>query len=65
VALEYELRIFNRWGEVLFLTSNPQESWDGTYKGSPVQEGYYFYMLKGVGLDGEAFHSSGRIQLMR
>ncbi|MCY7353358.1 MAG: gliding motility-associated C-terminal domain-containing protein [Cytophagaceae bacterium] len=30
---DYELRIYNRWGEMLFRTSDVNEKWDGTYKG--------------------------------
>ncbi|MFY0643365.1 MAG: gliding motility-associated C-terminal domain-containing protein [Bacteroidia bacterium] len=39
----YELRIYNRWGELMFQTTDVNEGWDGTYMGSPVQQGVYLY----------------------
>jgi gliding motility-associated-like protein len=43
---EFELLIFNRWGEFVFQTSDKNVSWDGTYLGEPVQKGAYAYYLK-------------------
>ena len=40
---EYQLRIFNRWGQIIFETDDPNEGWDGTYEGSPAQQGTYVY----------------------
>ncbi len=30
---DYELRIYNRWGELVFRTNDINEKWDGSYKG--------------------------------
>jgi gliding motility-associated-like protein len=41
---EYDLIIFDRWGEIVFRSSDPEEEWDGSYKGasgSIVVFGYY------------------------
>src|SRR5690606_24690356 len=38
---EYEMRIFNRWGEVVFSTQDPTEGWDGTYLGAQTGSGIY------------------------
>lgn len=32
----YLFMIYDRWGEVVFMTTNPQQGWDGTYKGTLV-----------------------------
>lgn len=50
--MDYELSIFNRWGGLLFQTSNPEEAWDGTFNGQQVQEGVYVYMIKVKFADG-------------
>ncbi|MFB6456018.1 gliding motility-associated C-terminal domain-containing protein, partial [Chitinophaga sp. Hz27] len=42
---EYELRIFNRWGELIFLSSDQHRGWDGKYKGTPVDVGTYVWWL--------------------
>ncbi|ASZ13060.1 gliding motility-associated C-terminal domain-containing protein [Chitinophaga sp. MD30] len=41
----YELRVFNRWGELIFLTSDDHRGWDGKYKGAPVDNGTYVWWL--------------------
>ncbi len=44
--LYYEMIIFNRWGEVLFETRDLNEGWNGTYKGSVVPTGIYYYYIR-------------------
>lgn len=38
---EFNLLIFNRWGELIFESFDISESWNGTYKGKPVSDGVY------------------------
>ncbi len=40
----YLLRIYNRYGEEVFVTADPYKKWDGTYKGKPVNVGAYVYV---------------------
>lgn len=47
-----EFRIYNRWGEVVFETTDIDEGWDGTYKGEPVPIGTYVYTLKARSIRG-------------
>jgi len=42
---EYELRIFNRWGELIFISSDQHRGWDGKHKGVPVDIGTYVWWL--------------------
>ncbi|WP_439559503.1 PKD domain-containing protein, partial [Dyadobacter sp.] len=41
----FTIRIYNRWGEVIYATNNLEDRWDGTYKGQKVQPGAYPYVL--------------------
>jgi gliding motility-associated-like protein len=43
----YEMTIFNRWGEIVFETQDPQIGWDGSYgnQGLDVQLGVYTYKI--------------------
>ena len=43
---EYELLIFNRWGDVIFHTNDPSLGWDGTYKSKPLPSGDYWYVIR-------------------
>ena len=40
----FEIKIFNRWGELVFQTEQPDHFWNGNFlSGSPVPDGVYFY----------------------
>lgn len=41
----FEIRIFNRWGEVVYRSFDPDFKWDGTYLGEPVPGGVYPWVL--------------------
>lgn len=45
------MRIYNRWGEKMFETSDLNGGWDGFYMGKPALEGVYICMLELVGND--------------
>jgi gliding motility-associated-like protein len=59
----FTMRIFNRWGEVVFESINPKQQWDGTYNGKPVQCDTYVYQLFASGLGSEA--RTGSVTLVR
>ena len=62
----YEMKIFNRWGELLFQSNDPNEGWDGTYKGADVQQGVYLYQITLVTTeDLQHRNLSGVIHLLR
>lgn len=43
---DYNLTIFNRWGETVFESNNPEVGWDGTYGDQGlVQEGVYIWKI--------------------
>ena len=42
---DYEFRIYNRWGEVIFVSNNPEQKWDGTYRGSAYPSMLYPYII--------------------
>jgi len=42
----YSFSIFDRWGELVFYSVDPQASWDGKLKGVSAEQGVYVYILK-------------------
>ena len=42
---DYEFRIYNRWGEVIFASTNPEQKWDGTYRGATYPSMLYPYVV--------------------
>lgn len=43
---ENRVQIVNRWGDVVFQSSNYQNDWDGQYSGGPLPAGTYYYILE-------------------
>lgn len=41
---DFHLKIFNRWGQLLFETRDLTQGWDGMYKGNLVQEDVYVWV---------------------
>lgn len=65
-ASYFELRIFNRWGEEVFYSTDPAISWDGTYKNEPAQDGSYTYKLIYREYDGGTnIEINGHLNLIR
>jgi gliding motility-associated-like protein len=58
-------RIFNRWGNMVFETTDMEKGWDGTYKGVPQPLGVYVYMYEGVTNTGKVFKKQGNVSLLR
>ncbi|MCF0069899.1 gliding motility-associated C-terminal domain-containing protein [Dyadobacter sp. CY261] len=44
-----QIRIYNRWGELIFQSTGYSQPWDGTYQNSPVSAGSYPYVIKTAG----------------
>lgn len=63
--IRVEFRIFNRWGELVFYTNQPQQLWDGNYKSKPAAEGVYVYTIMGTFLNNETFKKKGSFTLVR
>lgn len=45
----FELYIYDRWGRLVFETTNPNQGWDGTFGGQPLPEGQYAVKARYVG----------------
>lgn len=41
----YLFQVFNRWGEMLYESEVPNQRWDGSYKGKPVQSDSYIWQV--------------------
>jgi gliding motility-associated-like protein len=62
----FHMSIFNRWGQVIFETSNTDGiGWDGRFNNAPQPEGVYIYMIDAQFQDGEKEHRQGNITLLR
>ncbi|OJW82338.1 MAG: hypothetical protein BGO69_17275 [Bacteroidetes bacterium 46-16] len=60
-----ELKIYNRWGQLIFETHDKNVGWDGTYKGEPQPTESYAYVLNVSLRDGQVIQKVGNINLLR
>lgn len=64
------ITIYNRWGKIVFerkdvAVNDRSNSWDGTFKGEPLDAGTYVYFVQTVCEDGEVFTYKGTVTLVR
>src|SRR5690554_7632566 len=61
----FYLQIFNRWGEMVYVSDNPENCWDGTFKGKKLNTDVFAFKLSITTLQGEKIEESGNINLFR
>ncbi len=64
-ATEFEMLIYNRWGQIVFKSDNASQFWDGTYRGTHCPEGVYAYRIKFKGRKTPNRQDKGSILLLR
>jgi gliding motility-associated-like protein len=62
---EFDLQIFNRWGEKVFESHNSDTGWDGTYLGSKMLSGIYVYFISYSTASHIANTAKGTVALIR
>ena len=62
---EYEMNIYNRWGELIYRTTDEYEPWDGYYRGSLVEMGIYVYTIQVSELRGAKHYYNGQFTVLR
>lgn len=57
--------VYNRWGELIYESSDPTLGWDGNYQNNAQEVGNYMVYVKGLDGFGNAVVKSGMVLLMR
>lgn len=60
-----DMKIFNRWGEEVYATTNAMSGWDGSYKGQMQMPGAYTYVVVITYLDNSQESQKGTVTLLR
>ncbi len=66
--VKYNLKIFDRWGEMIFETSTLEEGWDGKYQGRGdkiIQNGVYTWLIECTSVFGKAHELKGHVTLIK
>ena len=60
------VKIFNRWGEVLFETTDPSSGWDGMHpNGKEAIQGVYTWTVFAKGQNDKLIEKRGHLSLLR
>lgn len=62
---DFEMSVYDRWGQRLFYSTNPEIGWDGTYDGKLMPEGIYIYRVRMIGTDTKVRNYKGNLHLFR
>lgn len=64
---EFDFKIFNRWGQLMFTTFDLTSGWDGTIRNSGrlATNDLYVYAIKGTDKYGRQFEVSGTVNLIK
>ncbi len=61
----YRLEVFNRWGELVFITEDIRKGWDGYYRGKPAKQDVYVWKAHARFSDGREEVLKGDVTLLR
>ncbi|MFM9008177.1 MAG: gliding motility-associated C-terminal domain-containing protein [Bacteroidota bacterium] len=61
---EFDLQVFNRWGQLVYETSNPNAHWDGTHMGNQVPMGTYVYKVTAMTSKGGRQSKEGQVNVV-
>ncbi|MBL7923219.1 MAG: gliding motility-associated C-terminal domain-containing protein [Bacteroidia bacterium] len=61
---DFRMQIFNRWGQLIFESSNANERWDGTFQGQKVPMGTYVYKVTASSPNGMRQNKEGNLNVI-
>jgi gliding motility-associated-like protein len=61
----FDLTVFDRWGEVIFMSNDINKAWDGTFKGVMCQDDIYVWKIDAVDMNSMKHTKTGHVTLMK
>lgn len=58
-------RIYNRYGEEVFVSQSMEDSWDGTFNGQDQEVGVYYWLIQAKDRFGQPVEDKGDVSLLR
>lgn len=62
--VDFEFIVYDRYGGRVFVSSSPDNRWDGTHSGKQVAEGGYLYYLKAKLQNGQTIERKGSVNVV-
>ena len=61
---EYQLQIFNKWGELIYESNNIAKGWDGYYRGQLVKQDVYVWKVDARFVNGQHYEKAGDVTVI-
>ena len=61
----YNIKIFNRYGSLVFTSNKILDSWDGNYQGKPMPVGVYYFIVDALDVAGKKLFRKNSVTLIR
>lgn len=58
-------QVFNRYGAKVFESADYRNTWDGTYKGKPLPDGTYYFIISYELINGKKVFLKGNVTILR
>lgn len=62
---DFEMHIFNRWGELIYTMDDLQDAWNGSYNGSLVQDDVYVWQIVYSDMEGIQHELRGHVTVLK
>lgn len=62
---QLDLKIYSRWGNLVFECKDPSQGWNGRFHGKDCAEGVYFYTATVTFIDGSVVVKKGNVTIVR
>lgn len=63
--IEFKILVFNRWGELIYQSTDLDDAWDGTHKGKPAQTDTYVWRVVYSDVNTSKKELFGHVNLLR
>jgi gliding motility-associated-like protein len=60
-----KVNVFNRYGNQVYANDNYSNDWDGTYKGKPLPDGTYYFIVTYTLVNGKVKQLKGNVTILR
>ncbi|MES2431647.1 MAG: gliding motility-associated C-terminal domain-containing protein [Bacteroidota bacterium] len=60
-----QVDVYNRWGGLVYHSDDYKNNWIGEYKGKPVPDATYYYVVKAKDSNGKTFTRTGNVTIIR
>jgi len=59
------VKVFNRYGSPVYESEDYKNDWDGTYKGKPLPDGTYYYVIRYILVNNRQVERKGNVTILR